>query len=127
MTNARNLDSPFWAAALRDPARRCVIPASCFCEWEGEAGRKRARWFGVQGFGVQGRAVFGFAGVWRPQGEGAVYAMLTCAPNALVGAVHPKAMPVMLAAGDEAAWLADDWAAARALVRPFDAAAMWME
>lgn len=122
VTNARNLDSPFWRGALADPARRCVIPASRFCEWEGEKGAKRVRWFGVRE-----RAVFGFAGVWRQHGEGAVYAMLTCAPNALVGAVHPKAMPVMLAAGDEPAWLADDWSAARALVRPFDADAMWME
>lgn len=121
VTNARNLDSPFWRAALRDAARRCVIPASRFCEWEGAAGAKVARWFGVRE-----RAVFGFAGVWRPVGEGAVYAMLTCAPNELVGAVHPKAMPVMLAAGDEAVWLGADWDAARALVRPYAADAMWM-
>jgi putative SOS response-associated peptidase YedK len=122
VTNARNLDSPFWRTALADPARRCVIPASRFCEWEGEKGAKRARWFGVQG-----RPVFGFAGVWRPHGEGAVYAMLTCAPNTLVATVHPKAMPVMLAAGDEAAWLGAEWAEARALARPFAADAMWME
>lgn len=122
VTNARNLDSPFWRSALQDPARRCVIPASRFCEWQGDKGRKVARWFGVQG-----RPVFGFAGVWRPQGDGAVYAMLTCAPNALVAAVHPKAMPVILAAGCEAVWLEGDWPAARALVRPFDDEAMWLE
>jgi putative SOS response-associated peptidase YedK len=122
VTNARNLDSLFWRAALRDPARRCVIPASRFCEWEGTKGEKRARWFGVKS-----QPVFAFAGVWRPRDGGAVYAMLTCAPNALVGAVHPKAMPVMLESGDELRWLEADWDAARALVRPYAADAMWAE
>ncbi len=122
MTNLRNLDSGFWRSALGNPARRCVIPASRFCEWEGEVGRKVARWFGDRA-----RPVFGFAGVWRPVEDGAVYAMLTCEPNALVGKVHPKAMPVMLAAGTEPQWLSDDWDAARALVRPYDVDLMWME
>ncbi|WP_416908870.1 MAG: SOS response-associated peptidase [Polymorphobacter sp.] len=122
VTNARNLDSPFWRAAVADPARRCLIPASRFCEWEGAVGAKRARWFGVRE-----AAVFVFAGVWRPHGDGAVYAMLTCAPNALVGAVHPKAMPVILAQDAAARWLREDWAAARAMVRPFADEAMWIE
>jgi putative SOS response-associated peptidase YedK len=32
-------------------------------------------------------------------------AFLTCAPNAMVGAIHPKAMPVMLRPDDALAWL----------------------
>lgn len=36
-----------------------------------------------------------------------LFAFLTCAPNAEVGAVHPKAMPVILRTADEwGAWLA---------------------
>ena len=36
----------------------------------------------------------------RP-GEHKLFAFLTCEPNAVVGEVHPKAMPVILTAPDE--------------------------
>lgn len=122
VTNVRNLDSPFWRAALHDPKRRCLIPASRFCEWEGLAGQKNARWFGVKD-----APVFGIAGVWRPSDDGAAFAMLTCNPNALVEAVHPAAMPVLLTKGGGEAWLRADWPEARTFVEPFDADAMWIE
>ena len=48
-----------------------------------------------------------------------LFAFLTCPPNAEVGAIHPKAMPVILTAPDEwAAWLNLPWDQARALQRP---------
>lgn len=106
VTNVRNLASPFWRAALANPARRCLIPASEFCEWEGAAGAKRQRWFRVPS-----RPVFAFAGIWRPLADdlfgspGGAFAMLTCAPNALVAAIHPKAMPVILHPEDHDRWL----------------------
>ena len=51
MTNVRNLTSPFWRAALTDPANRCLVPVTAFAEWTVEpdplTGRKRKVWFEV--------------------------------------------------------------------------------
>ncbi len=46
---------------------------------------------------VRGRAA--------PGEDGPYLAFLTCDANAVVGAVHPKAMPVMLRPGDAVRWL----------------------
>ena len=113
VTNVRNLESPFWRSALNRPDRRCLVPVSAFCEWEGETGRKRKVWFEA----ADGLP-FAFAGLWRPAEDGARMAFLTCAPNALVGAVHPKAMPVVLDPADHATWLEGEREAAVALARP---------
>jgi putative SOS response-associated peptidase YedK len=127
VTNVRNLASPFWRSALNNPARRCLIPASEFCEWEGEKGAKRARWFSVPS-----QPVFAFAGVWRPgpvdllDDAKPCFAMLTCAPNTLVGAVHPKAMPVILDPDDYHRWLAAPLAEALPLAAPFPSQLMAM-
>jgi putative SOS response-associated peptidase YedK len=114
VTNVRNLSSPFWRSALSNPERRCLVPVTRFCEWEGEKGSKVKRWFSVPS-----REVFAFAGVWRPVADGAAYAFLTCEPNEIVGAVHPKAMPVLLAEEDYATWLQGSLAEAGALARPY--------
>ena len=123
VTNVRNLASPFWRSALGNPTRRCLIPASEFSEWEGEKGAKRQRWFGVPSL-----PVFALAGLWRP-GDGdapPVFAMLTCEPNPLVAAVHPKAMPVVLHPDDQATWLGGDLAEATALAVAFPSQLMTM-
>lgn len=119
VTNVRNLASPFWRTALTRPDRRCLVPADAFAEWEGEKGAKRKCWFTVDG----GRT-FAFAGVWRPVADGAAMAFLTCAPNALVAPIHPKAMPVILAPEDHDAWLGAPFEAACALARPYPAERM---
>ena len=49
VTNVRNLGSPFWRNALQEPARRCIVPVTSFCEWTGEVGRKTKVWFGLNG------------------------------------------------------------------------------
>jgi putative SOS response-associated peptidase YedK len=127
VANVRNLASPFWRAALTNPSRRCLIPASEFCEWEGEKGAKRARWFNVPSL-----PVFAFAGIWRP-GPGdplgigePCFAMLTCEPNTMVGTVHPKAMPVILHPKDHDRWLAAPLAEALPLAAPFPSQLMAM-
>jgi len=48
-----------------------------------------------------------------------VFAFPTTEPNAEVGAVHPKAMPVILTQPDEIeAWMTAPWETAKALQRP---------
>lgn len=124
VTNIRNLSSPFWRSALANPGRRCIVPATRFCEWTGEVGRKTKIWFGMAEAEPE---IFAFAGLWRPgggDGEGPFMAFLTCEPNATVGAVHPKAMPVMLRPGDAERWLTGERDDACALARPFPDADM---
>ena len=122
VTNVRNLTSPFWRHALSDPRRRCIVPVTNFCEWTGEVGRKTKVWFGLS---KEQHPLFAFAGIWRPGEGGPFYAFLTCEANATVGAVHPKAMPVMLRPGaDVAQWLDSDHARACELARPFSDTAM---
>ncbi len=122
VVNVRNLRSPFWRGALANPARRCLVPANAFTEWEDTGAGKRKRWFHVTD-----QPLFAFAGVWRPDGDERVFAFLTTEPNELVGAVHPKAMPVVLAAEEQRAWLEAPWAEAEGLVRAYPAGAMGVD
>ena len=121
VVNARNLASPFWRSSIANPAQRCLVPVSSFSEWETTSAGKVKRWFNVPT-----RPVFAFAGLWRPTDTGAVFAFLTCAPNPLVGAIHPKAMPVILDDEDHETWLTGDTAAASALAVPFPSQLMAM-
>lgn len=124
ITNVRNLASPMWRGALADPARRCLVPATQFSEWSAapdpQTGRKRKHWFDLPD-----DPLFAFAGLWRPTAEGPRFAFLTCAPNATVGRVHPKAMPVLLRPGEAFdRWLTVDGAQAAAMQMPLDDALM---
>ena len=125
VTNVRNLASPFWRSALNDPARRCIVPATSFCEWTAEPDpqtkRKAKVWFALH---EDSHPLFAFAGVWRPSEQGPFMAFLTCEANGLVGAVHPKAMPVMLRPDDVGRWLDSDRVDACALAQPFADTAM---
>jgi putative SOS response-associated peptidase YedK len=119
VTNVRNLASPFWRTALGRPERRCLVPVTSFCEWEGEKGAKMERWFSQPA-----APIFAFAGVWRPvqiaddKWERA-FAFLTCEPNPLVAPIHPKAMPVILHPEDYQRWLTDSYASVCELAQPF--------
>ena len=115
VTNVRNLASPFWRSMLNSPEQRCLVPVTSFCEWEGEAGSKRKVWFGRTD-----TPLFAFAGLWRQTEDGPRMAFLTTEANEIVGAVHPKAMPVLLEAEDHDVWLTGDYEAATGLARPFD-------
>jgi putative SOS response-associated peptidase YedK len=118
VTNVRNLSSPFWRSALNDPARRCLVPVTAFCEWSADPDpvtkRKAKVWFDLVD-----EPLFAFAGIWRPGEEAPFMAFLTCEPNAIVGAVHPKAMPVLLDPSDYDRWLDDPRETACELARPF--------
>ncbi len=109
VTNIRNYGSPFWRSSLGNPAQRCLVPVTSFQEWTAEpdpaTGKKKPHWFSVPS-----RPVFGFAGAWRHSDKGPVFAFLTCGYDGdpsvhAVGAIHPKACPVILHQEDEERWL----------------------
>jgi putative SOS response-associated peptidase YedK len=112
--------APFWADSFA--RRRCLIPASSYCETKGRQPATH-HWFGLKGQGA--RPPFAFAGIWRagPGGDGPRYltSMVTTNPNSLTAQVHPDRMPVILHPDDYATWLTGGGDDAFALLRPFPA------
>lgn len=98
VTNVRNAASPHWRCWFR-PANRCLIAVTSFTE--PKAGGNQ--WFAPVDTAVQmyfsGIELRGWTSV-RKVKDGLtiddLYAILTSLPNTDVGAVHSKAMPVIL-------------------------------
>ena len=126
VTNVRNTKSPHWRRWL-GPANRCVVPFTSFSEFgRVDGGKPRPIWFGPTGT----QRVLFFAGIWtewtsvRTLKEGEttndLFAFLTVEPNAVVGPIHPKAMPVILHSPETVThWLTADTDDALKLQRPF--------
>lgn len=124
VTNVRNTGSPHWRRWL-GTAHRCLVPVDRFAEPRAGGRGAGNAWFGQP----EGLPMF-FAGIWVPQwtslrklkdGETTddLFAFLTCEPNNVVGAIHPKAMPVILTRPDEwKSWLGAPWPEAQRWQRP---------
>lgn len=123
VTNVRNYSSPFWKSALANPARRCLVPVTSFQEWsvlpDPVTAKKKPYWFSVPS-----QPIFAFAGIWRPTEDVPVFSFLTCGyegdpANHIVGAIHPKACPVILHPEDYDRWLHTDLDDALTLAAPY--------
>lgn len=130
VNNARDdrlRDAPFWRDSFA--RRRCLIPATAFCEARGERPATWV-WFGL--IGDAERPPLAFAGLWR-KFRGAyrdalveidTVTMVTTTPNALVRTAHPDRMPCILPPEHWRDWLAGEPDAAFARIAPYPAEAM---
>ena len=114
VTTVRNLESPFWIGTLRHAELRCLVPATAFALWSGQAGAKKQRWFSVPS-----QPVFAFAGVLRQGEDWPCFAILTTDANRLVEHHSPAAMPVILHPEDYGRWLSGEWRDAVRLAAPY--------
>jgi putative SOS response-associated peptidase YedK len=110
VTNVRDdqiRTNPFWRDSFQK--RRCLVPASSFCEPNGDVKPTTWNWFALKG--DDERPLFAFPGIWRRY-QGAVkkdgpsvdietYSFLTTTPNPLVATINHERMPVLLTHEEE--------------------------
>ncbi|MDT8870760.1 SOS response-associated peptidase [Komagataeibacter rhaeticus] len=107
VTNIRNPGSAWWKR-WEGVQHRCLVPLTAFSEPERlPDGKSRPVWFARN----DGEPLAFFAGIWcrwtsvRKLADGEttddLFGFLTTEANQEVGAIHPKAMPVILTQPDE--------------------------
>ena len=81
-----------------------MVPWTSFCEYDDTKPKKTPSWFAFD----EARPLAVFAGIWANwhgkrgtkanpiEGEHQLFGFLTTDANDVVGAIHPKAMPVIL-------------------------------
>jgi putative SOS response-associated peptidase YedK len=110
VTNVRDdtiLKSSYWKSSFEE--RRCLVPASSFCEPNGDVKPATWHWFSLRG--TDPRPLFAFPGIWRrykgpvkndgPNVDIETYAFLTTTPNPLVATINHGRMPVLLTREEE--------------------------
>jgi putative SOS response-associated peptidase YedK len=133
VTNVRNAKSPHWRRWL-GVEHRCIVPFTSFSENEVlPNGSRPPVWFAFD----ETRPLACFAGIWtrwtsvRKVKEGEttndLFAFLTTDPNSEVGAIHPKAMPVILRTPEEIdIWMTEPPDVALRLQRPLPDGALFI-
>lgn len=106
-----------WRPWFLDPAHRCLIPITAFCEAVGEKGQMTRAWISIAD-----QPIAACAGIWRPTDEfGNCHSMVMVdATDERMLAIHDR-MPVILHPGDYDAWLSAPADAAMALVTQYPA------
>lgn len=107
LANARG-DTAFEKPSFRDAirARRCLIPADVFYEWQ-PTGQRRKQPYAVR---LRSAEIFALGGIWeywhpKSAGEGiASCAILTTAANTLMAPIHDR-MPVIVPVERYRSWL----------------------
>jgi len=122
MINARSetiAEKPAYREAFR--ARRCLVPADGFYEWQVRGKTKQPYRISLADGGT-----FAFAGLWEswadPKDGGRIvetYTVATTVAATSIAHIHHR-MPVILQAEDHQTWLTADIEAAGALLRPLD-------
>jgi putative SOS response-associated peptidase YedK len=93
-------------------ARRCLIPADGFYEWQGEK-RARTPWV----IRPRDGGIMAFAGLWQPWRGLDTCAIVTCPANPALAPIHDR-MPVLVAPADFALWLGEAGPGAARLMVP---------
>ncbi len=131
VTNVRDdkiLTSGFWRGSFEE--RRCLVPATSFCEPNGDVKPATWHWFALKG--DEPRPLFAFPGIWRryrgpvkkggPNVELDVYAFMTTTPNSLVATINHERMPVLLTTDEQFdTWMGGTPKEAFALAREYPA------
>ena len=112
-------DKPVFRSAFA--ARRCLVPANGFFEWQTRGARKQP-----YKIGLRNSALCAFAGLWEkwtPESGEAVetFTIITTRANKLVSEVHER-MPVIIAPADYQRWLTASEATAKRLLVPYTGA-----
>jgi len=129
VTNVRDdkiLTSTFWKSSFQE--RRCLVPATSFCEPNGDVKPATWHWFAIKG--DEERPLFAFPGIWKryrgpvkkdgPNVEIETYSFLTTTPNSLVSTINHERMPVLLTREEEfETWLRGTPDEAFALAREY--------
>lgn len=120
MINARSEGiegKPAYREAIK--ARRCIVPATGFFEWQGEPGRKQP--FAIT---IPEMPLFAFAALWerwKPAEDAEpveTFTIITTDANETVARIHDR-MPVILPMDAIDTWLTGPFDAARALLKPW--------